>query len=381
MKRPFLSAFTVSAKLQMRLSVAPVVATLIVSANSLFAQHGVSGGSKQPIGAYGSSTAQWIDRINAKPTPDLSTLFYRCVNSRNTPDSPLYDILKFRESPDTSAVPVLAQILDEFRHTTWIYGDAASQALFAIDTLEAHAALRESLITRFAEPRDPAFIKPYYSQGKRFDFAGAWGNREPFRSDFIHRYVLTNLSTNLAISVDYKRLPERPQRPVEYGGYEDAVLLEFQLEFKNTSKEAFVLSDGIGMFRHSLLFIQQSYGVYAHRGSAEPALRSSNPAVVRAGSSHTYKIRGVLRRSSARFDAGCEKPFVLDFVGAKFYLDSGEHSLIAMCEVFPRNRGSHDTEAGQANEETDFRHWWLGRAVSKPIPLTVPFRDDLDRSG
>lgn len=310
----------------------------------------------------------FLQIIRARPSPDIPQLLARCKNSQTTRDA-LFDILKLRESRDPAAAPVLTQILSEF-HPGWTYNDAAAEALYAIGTPEAHAALSELLVTKFAVPKNPAQARPYFTTGGgQFDFASYWEMQEPLRSRFIAQYVLTNVSTDLVVDVIYKSLSNAP-----FGQ------LEFQIGFSNTTQKPLILPDFAPLLLRTMLYLRRSDGTYPNRYRAgpDPLDRGNGGAsALLPGTRKIYLVQGVLRRASRAFDDWTNwPPFVLEFMNYRYYLTAGDYSVIAMCEAFPRTPSPEERQAGLTGEkksvdETAGEAGWLGRAVSKPLPLTV----------
>ena len=362
-----------------RVSVGLMLGVLLVSAGlSHAAQPAVRtippGGSVAP--------RPFLEGIRARPSPDMARLFDRCMSGEVAGGNPLYDILRIRESPDPAAVPALAQILAEFRDTGWVYKEAAAQALCAIGTPEAHAALYENLITKFAVPKDPAQVHPYFTQQGQFHYASYWQMQEPLRSGFIARYVLTNLSTDLVMDVSYRRRADGQIRGLDYQGTNNIVNLEFQLGFSNATELPLVLPDFADNSLRTMLYLRCSDGTYPnrYRVGPDPLGRYRNGTLtLLPRTRRTYVVHGVLRPASPSVERTNWPPFVLQFMNYRHYLTSGNYSVIGMCEALPRRplpeahrsvpegkQKSMDEKAGEAG--------WLGRAVSKPVKLTVPFQ-------
>ena len=72
-------------------------------------------------GAESPEGDPFLERIGALALPDYSQLLVRCQEAQIQGGNPLEDILKVRESPDPAAVPVLAEILSEYRGTGWVF--------------------------------------------------------------------------------------------------------------------------------------------------------------------------------------------------------------------------------------------------------------------
>lgn len=355
-----------------------MIGTVLVSSGiSLAAQPALP--TAQPAGLR--AARPFLDEIRARPLPDVSQLFARCMKGEVAGGNPLYDILKLRESPDPAAVPALAQILAEFRDTGSAYKEAAAQALYATGTLEAHAALYESLIGKFTVSKDPAQARPYFTQRGQFHYACYWQMEERLRSGFISRYVLTNLSSDLTMDVSYQRLPDGQIRGLEFKGTNSIVNLEFQLGFSNTTEKPLTLPNFSRGSLRTMLHLRQANGTYVSRYRAGPdpmGSYSSDTITLLPRTRKTYAVQGVLRPAAPGVERTNWPPYVLEFMNYRHQITPGDYSVIGMCEIYPRRPSllqarQSDREKTRAKHEKEDETSWLGRAVSKPVKLTVPF--------
>jgi len=154
-----------------------------------------------------------MERVRARPLPDLSTLAAR-VEARE--DGAFLDLLKLREAGGPDAIPALAEILRAHRGKTDIFGHAAAQALFHVGGADADAALRE-----FFAAGDVSSDALY---------AFAWEMAQEERDRFLAECVLNTTNPSLAATLTADRATVRPGEAVAFTlrvtnvGHEPALL-------------------------------------------------------------------------------------------------------------------------------------------------------------
>lgn len=165
---------------------------------------------------------EFLKIIAVRPAPKLEDLAARSAPGAlsEVSNDALLDILKLRETRDWRAVPVLERILAEHFPLTDSYGFAAAQALFCIDTPEAHAILSRYLLS----------VQYHVELGIKYAFG--WDMPEPDRSSFILRYHLQNLSHDLRLTLSPKAIKDP-----------DPGQLAFTLKMQNISDKPYRMID------------------------------------------------------------------------------------------------------------------------------------------
>jgi len=103
-------------------------------------------------------------------------------------------ILRLRDIGDERAIPVLSRVLDKSRGYNSAWRFAAVQALCCIGTDTAHELLKENVLSLD------------YALDASVQCAFEWGMNAAKRDQFIARYHLQNISTNLSMSLKVEPL-------------------------------------------------------------------------------------------------------------------------------------------------------------------------------
>lgn len=284
------------------------------------------------------------EALAVRSAPDLTTLTQRSSPKTSGDDASesFLDLLKLRETPNASALPVLEKILVENRPTTRIHGFAAAQALFAIGTPEAHQILsRNELSTRLA-----------------VDYTSHWEMREPLRSRYIERYLLKNLSKDLVVELE--RTPETPQSK----GF-----LNLDVVFRNASDAPFFIQTHD--FAGDMLHLRDSTGQFLR--SVHPRHTCPEPSkTIELKPGQTHRLRATIEvaaiAAQKRMPRTSEKPTAdvresdqLSNVNAP-----GRFDVLALFEAAPLTNEQRTFLKLEPNWK-----WWTGRAVSKPLSIDI----------
>ncbi|MHC4478227.1 MAG: hypothetical protein ACYTEL_21525 [Planctomycetota bacterium] len=302
------------------------------------------GTSSQPSTGY-------RELIARRPDPDLARLAERSspgYKGEDTGES-FYDILKLRDIGDTKAVAVLERILVDHTDSTRIHGFAAAQALFCIDTPQAHKILAKHLLTS------------QYNTSLAIDYTFHWEMPEPQRSRFIEQYHLQNLSKDLALE-----LTAKPQQAK--GGQR----IDFTLVLRNVSDKAYRVPDR-QVYLGQMLYFQDQNGLFA--GTESTVLYYIDPTKwvqLAPGDSHKYdiavRIKAVAQLKNRYRSLSKDASLVADTFDMMFDIKkAGRFNVYAMIEQAPFT-------------QAQIGHWgfdnpWSGRAVSKPVTVEI-FQDE-----
>ena len=288
----------------------------------------------------------WNRKEWETPEVDLATLRERSTDAGGGTGSQdaFWEILKLRKTGTADAVPVLADILSDHVDSGRIHAHAAEQALYCIGTPEALRTL------------DRQLLGDNYDILRGFKYTHHWKMAEPQRSRFINRYLLPNLSNNLAIEV--KALPAADEKG----------RIDFTVTVKNISRKAFQFRDR-QFYQGRMLFLRSADGRFVE--SIEYV--SYDPLMpkwiqLKPGQTHSYKFTARLLETPSNLGHFTDSPHVLDTGDILFLIDEpGTFEVIAALQDQPM------TDEWAA--ENDLSNPWSGRAVSKPIRIELDSRN------
>lgn len=287
------------------------------------------------------------EMIAARPAPDLGRLAERSAPNYTGGDTieSFYDVLKLRDVGEPDAVPVLEKILSDHAGSTRIHGFAAAQALFCIDTPEAHKILAKYLLTS------------RYNTLLAINYTSHWEMREPERSRFIKRYHLKNLSKDLTLELSAKTQWDNNGRRIDC-----TVLL------RNISGTPFRIRDR-QVYLAKMLHFQSEGGTFARSRETvvykPPMLTWLELA---PGASREYnipvRIKEVHQLKRRYRWLSEDANLVADTFDVMFDIKkTGRFKVYAMFEDQPL------TEAQRGR--LDFDKPWSGRAVSEPVTVEI----------
>lgn len=287
--------------------------------------------------SFEARRAEWLERIAARPLPDLATLAER---SHRGAEGAFEDVLKLRQDGAADAVPALIEILDTQASPTRIEGLAAAQALFRIGGEEAHARLRATL-GGDAYPWEIAV-----------DCAFRWHMEGGLRDRFFARYLLrpTNAALKARLTCDRGRARRG----------EDVT---FTLALANVTSDGVALASCQGRLDADLA-MREKDGPYAWvRRVDVHGLGALPPPLWRtleAGQTVEFRfVRAFLpaKRGSGRFRShGIVRELLIE-------TESGAGGAFEVTGIFSRTYAR-----GEGNPP---KPPWLGRVVCAPIPLTI----------
>lgn len=283
------------------------------------------------------------------PIPDLHDLTERSkpgVRDPNVSMLSFYDLLKLRTVGTAEAIPVLEQVMqDHLLSTTRIHGFAAAQALFCIDTPEAHDVLQRYL-----------FDDRYNTQlGINYTFY--WEMSEPQRSAFIEQYYLKNCSKTLQIDL--------ATGSETVNGIQTLTITATLL---NTSQKSYRICDYPFAFGDYLYFRAQS-GRFIHNLMTSTCCTGPEKWFeLKPGETKQYQTKmqvatadqlGSFRRYLKNGNLWLKE----DHSNAFLIENPGQFQVYALFERSPLNK--------ETIERLGFDDVWIGRAVSKPAIVTV----------
>jgi len=293
-----------------------------------------------------------VDKLlDSRPAPDLADLADRSAVGRRGKDAgeAFWDVLKLRETGAEEAVPVLERILAEHANSTRIHGYAAAQALFYMDTPQAHSILSRHLLS------------PSYDAKHGIRYTFHWDMDESRRDAFIERYHLKHLSEDATVTLTAR--PEQGQ-----GG--DRIV--FSVAVRNTSDKPFRL------LRHEshwgdMLYFRAAGGRFAKIVRTRDVCRDGPPQYLELtpGASHRYEVAVDVRRTD-NIDGHRgwygwlpkDATLVLTTGGVAYGVHQpGDYEVRAMLEL-PEPTEAQVKFAG-------FDNLWFGRAVSPPVKVNV----------
>ena len=280
--------------------------------------------------------------IAERPVPNLATLAQRSAPEDISPDSTesFWDILKLRETPDPQSLPVLEKILVVNLPTRRIHGFAAAQALFTLGTADAGKIL------------DRHFLSSGIDAKLAMKYTSHWEMREPLRSQFIEKYLLMNLASDLGLEVR-----QGPQPAAQAGEFKLIVTI------RNASERTFHLADPASL---DLLIVRDQTGRVIPDGSA---LRMHKPPVpqlleLKPGMTHDSVVTLIVQSEPAK--DGKLLSLQARESGQQFEVGSERVEIVAMLEAQPL----HPQQRKFMKVDDDWP-WWTGRAVSKALPLDL----------
>ncbi|MHC4202830.1 MAG: hypothetical protein ACYSU0_22800 [Planctomycetota bacterium] len=311
------------------------------------ARDGPSAGANAPDAREKTEVDKLLD---SRPTPDLTNLAERSAVGRRGKDAgeAFWDVLKLRETGTEEAVPVLERILAGHANSTRIHGYAAAQALFDIDTPQAHSILSRHLLS------------PGYNARHGIRYIFGWDMDESKRDAFIERYHLRHLSKDMKLTLSATSQP---------GQHGQCVL--FSVVARNISEKAFRIPDR-KYYLGDLLFFRSMDGRFVRRErTIEIHLRPSKYLELAPGASHRYDVAVDVRHVD---DIGelrgwyewlsKDASLVLTTGGVAYDVGRpGHYEVRAMLEL-PEPTEAQARFAG-------FDDLWSGRAVSPPVKVNV----------
>ncbi|MFM9960868.1 MAG: hypothetical protein ACKV2Q_06545 [Planctomycetaceae bacterium] len=284
------------------------------------------------------------ETLAARPAPDLTTLVRRSSPTTRGDDASesFLDLLKLRETPNASAVPLLEKILVENRPTTRIHGFAAAQALFAIGTPEAHQILaRNDLSTRLA-----------------VDYTSHWEMREPLRSRYIERHLLNNVAKDLVVELE--QTPAIPQS----GGR-----LNLDIIFRNVSDTAFFIHNHD--FPGDMLHLRDATGQFMPRIHGRTMCKEQSKNIeLKPGQTHRLHVTiDVAATDTQKRQPRTTGTLTADVRESGHYFSvnaPGKFEVLALFEAVPLT----DEQRTFLKVDQNWK-WWTGRAVSKPLSIQI----------
>ncbi len=317
-------------------------AILIASACCLLLQRSLMSDDQPAPASQKPKTFQ--EALAIRSAPDLTTLAQRSSPTTSGDDASesFLDLLKLRETPNASALPVLEKILVENRPTTRIHGFAAAQALFAIGTPEAHQILSRNEL----------------STGLAVDYTSHWEMREPLRSRYIERYLLKNVSKDLI--VELQQTSSTPQSK----GHLNLVVV-----FRNATDQAFFIHNHD--FPGDMLHLRDATGQFMPRIDSRTMCPDQPKNIeLKSGQTHRFQVtidvaaadaQKRMPRSTGQLTANVRESGHFFDVNAP-----GRFEVLALFEAAPLT----DEQRTFLKLEPNWK-WWTGRAVSKPLSIDI----------
>lgn len=285
-------------------------------------------------GCTNDAPDSYADLIASRPAPNLDTLAERSRpgQSHEIELEAFPDILKLREVGDASAVPVLEEIIVADAHSGRIHAYAAAQALFCIDTPEAHAIISKFLLTS-SYPAQQGIFYTFY-----------WEMREPERSSFIDRYHLKVLSQDLNVELSF--ISSRTEGAQE---------IVFTVKASNTSNKAIRISD-LQVYQGLVLHFRDDSGSFRQgHQTVEYGMPMPKWLELAPGAIHQFDI-------IVTVEFGEDMASHTNDVG--YDLDKpGRFEVYALVEAGKPTAAQLDY--------LKFNNLWWGRAVSKPIEVVI----------
>jgi len=291
----------------------------------------------------------WSQRVADRPVPDLQTLRERSAPDATTEiaQEAFLDILKLREVPDERAVPVLDQIISDNVHTGRIHKYAAAQALFCIDTVEAHNVLAKCT------------QNGHYSARSGINYSFHWDMDESKRDAFIEQYHLVSISKDLDVRLDAQT------RRVE-----GILHIDFTATLRNTSDTLLELKDRKSC-PNILLCCKDENGKFIRVNNALRGLCQPPPVSwvkLAPGKTYQYNIAARVKRADKMQRRYLRLPRKSDLV---LCID---HQFCAIGKgtrfsVYAMIEESHLPEA--QIEHCKLKNPWTGRVVSAPVAIDI----------
>ena len=291
--------------------------------------------------------------LEDRPAPDLARLRERSAPGLTGDDvtEAFHDILRLRTLGDGAAVPVLGGIVADHAGLGRTHGFAAQQALFCIDTPEAHGILAKHLLA----PKHMA------AQGIRYTFH--WEMPEPQRSAFIDRYHLVTLSDDLGLTLT----------ATERDGAERQAF-DLTLTVRNTSARPLEIREGERLYG-GLLHVQSAAGRFARTYETPTSIEFSAPVprwITLAPGEEVHWLGEMTVIDAEQFDRS--KPIYRRLprdAGMMLRANSvlhdipgpGRYTIRAMFETKPL------TPPQAAHYKLDYP--WGGRVVSNPVTIEI----------
>lgn len=293
------------------------------------------------------SPKTFTDIIIEHPMPNLEDLAERSKPSildPNITQVSFYDLLKLRTVGTAKAVPILEQVTKDDNYTGRIHSFAAAQALFCIDTPQAHAALKRYI-----------FDDRYNTQlGINYTFH--WEMAEPQRSAFIERYHVNNRSETLKIDLAANSETLNAIHTIT-------------ATLTNISQKAFRVYDYPFAFGDHLYFRTQD-GRFIQRFRMSTRCQWRDEWIeLQPGQTKEYQTTmevlsvDQLHKSFRRYLKGGDIWLKENHSNAFFVENPGEFQVFAMLERAPLSK--------EHTERLGFDNAWTGRSVSKPMTIVI----------
>lgn len=280
--------------------------------------------------------------ITARSTPNLTTLAAR--SSPDTQGQPaeesFWDLLKLRETKDPNAVAALQKTLAENILTTRIHGFAAAQALFAIGTPDALQVLDKDFLTSTVQ----AHLAIRYT--------AHWEMKEPQRSQFINKYLLTNMAKDLVVEVKQDDQATKPGQA------------KLVATARNTSEAAYNMLELKGSFE--LLYARDQAGrmIFDSAPLRIHGPRAGKKIELKPGQTDSMELTLNVTNDGQKYVVEVPE------TGHRYETTDPQIEFLVIKEsqpLLPEQR-----KFMNVNETWP---WWTGRAVSKPVEVdlkTIP---------
>lgn len=300
----------------------------------LFVACGSSETDSYAMGRSSNSLTDFEKLIADRPSPELEHLADRSSPEVKSTDAieAFYDILKLRDIGGDDALPVLEKIMASHVDSTRIHGYAAAQALFCIGTQRAREILSKYL------------LDSHYLASQGIDYAFHWQMNDSKRNSFIDQYHLKNLSDDLKL--DLNADVQRDQ---------DLQRISFTLTLQNNSDKPFRIVNNNFYLGRMLYFRSEKGHFFRAVETVDYDMPMPEWLQLAPGDSHVYEINvNVSIKDKLKYESG-DVAYEID--------ETGKFKVYGMLEAPPPTQ--------KQIENLMFENVWSGRAVSKPIEVTI----------
>jgi hypothetical protein len=280
--------------------------------------------------------ASELERLAERSSPDYK--------GNDTKDA-FSDILKLRDVGDANAVPVLEKIMADNLDSTRIHGYAAAQALFCINTPEAHKVLAKYLLT-----------SRYFAE-LGINYAFHWQMDESRRNRFIEEYHLQNISKDLGVKLNVKTHKEAGRQQII-----------FTVTLHNISERLFWIIDQQVYLGNMLFFKSKSSRFARTFETVKYEMPSLKWQELAPGASHQYDITAYVRRvdelKRPYWGLSKDASIVVETRDIAYDIkEAGWFEVYAMVEARPPTKLQIE-KVGSGN-------LWSGRVVSNPVTVEI----------